>query len=43
MVMEGYLALGSKHTLQSTEDALQNCTFKTYVILLTNITPNNFY
>ena len=38
VVMEGDLAWGSEHTIPYTDDALQNCTPETYVILLTNVT-----
>ena len=38
MVMEGDLSLGGEQTIQYTDDVSQNCTFETYVILLTNIT-----
>ena len=37
--MEGNLTCGVKHTIQYTDDALQNCTPETYIILLTNVTP----
>ena len=30
--------LAGKHSLQSTDDVLQNCTLETYVILLTSVT-----
>ena len=30
-----------EHTVQYTNDVLQNCTPKTYIILLTNVTPIN--
>ena len=39
MVMEG--DWGGKHTIQYTDDVLQNCTPETYIILLTNATPIN--
>ena len=42
MGMEGDLTWGSKHTIQYTDDVLQNCTPDTYVILLTNVTPSKF-
>ena len=29
------------HTVQYIDDALQNCTPETYIILLTNVTPIN--
>ena len=41
MVIEEDLALGSEHTVQYTDDVLQNCTPETYIILLANITPIN--
>ena len=37
--MEGDLAWSAEHTMQCTDDALQNCTPEIYVILLTNVTP----
>ena len=37
MVMEGALTLDGKYATQYTDDVLQNCTLKTYIILLTNI------
>ena len=39
--MEGDVTWGSEHTIQYTNDILQNCTAETYVILLTNVTPIN--
>ena len=39
MVMEGDLTLGGKHTMQYTDGVQQNCTLKTYIILLPNVTP----
>ena len=39
--MEGDLTLGTEHTIQYKNDVLQNCTPKTYIILLTNVTPIN--
>ena len=39
--MEGDLTLGGKHTIQYTDDVLQNCIAETYIILLTNVTPIN--
>ena len=42
MVTEGYLTQGGDHTIQYTDDVLQNCTLETYVILLTSVTPNEF-
>ena len=41
MVMEGDLTLGGEHTIQYTDDVLQNCTFETYIISLTNVTTIN--
>ena len=35
------LTLGGEHTMQYTSDVLQNCTFRTCIILLTNATPIN--
>ena len=40
MVMEGDLTWGGEHTIQYTDDVLQNCTHGTY-ILLTNGIPIN--
>lgn len=34
--------LGDEHTAQYTDDGVQNCTPETYIILLTNVTPNKF-
>ena len=42
MLMEGDLTLGGEHTIQYTDGVLQNCTLETYIILLTNVTPNKF-
>ena len=39
MMMEGDLMWGGKHTIQYTDDILQNCIHETYTILLTNVTP----
>ena len=39
--MEGDLTGGREHTIQYTDDVLQNCTLETYIILLTTITPIN--
>ena len=39
--MEGDLAWGGEHTIQCTDDVLQNCTPETYIILLSNVTPIN--
>ena len=41
MVMERSLAWGDEYTIQYTDDVLQNCTYETYIILLTNVTPIN--
>ena len=41
MVTEGDLTWGGEHTIQYTDDVGQNCTPKTYIILLTNVTPMN--
>ena len=41
MVTEGDLTLGGEHTMQFTDDVSQNCTFETYIILLTDVTPIN--
>ena len=41
MVMEGDLALSGEHTIQYSNNVLQNCTPETYIILLTNVTPIN--
>ena len=40
MVMEGGLTQCGEHTIQYTDDVLQNCTPETYIILLTNVTLN---
>ena len=37
MVMEGGVTWGGEHTIQYTNDVLQNCTPDTYMILLTGI------
>ena len=39
MVIKGDLTWGGEHTIQYTDDALQNCTPEICVILLTNVTP----
>ena len=39
--MEGDLVWGGEHTIQYTDDVLQNCTPEPYITLLTNITPIN--
>ena len=41
MVTQEDLTLGGGYTMRYTEDVSQNCTLKTYTILLTNITPIN--
>ena len=41
MVIEGDLTWGGEHTIQYTDDVLQNCTPETYIILLTNVTLIN--
>ena len=41
MVMEGDLTWGGEHTVQYTDDVLQNCIPETYIILLTNATLIN--
>ena len=38
MVMEGDLTWSGEHTIQYTDDLLQNCTYETYIISLTNVT-----
>lgn len=40
--MEGNLILHGEHTIQYMHEILLNCMFKTYKVLLTNITPNKF-
>ena len=39
--MEGDLTWGGEHTVQYTDDVLQNCIPETYIILLTNATRIN--
>ena len=39
--MEGDLTWGGEHTVQYTDDVLQNCTPETYIILLNNVTTIN--
>ena len=39
--MEGDLTWGGEHTVQCTENVLQNCTPETYIISLINVTPIN--
>ena len=41
MVIEGDLTWGGEHTIQYTDDVLQNCILETYIILLTYVTPIN--
>ena len=41
MVTERDLTLGDEHTIQYTDDVLQNCIRATYMSVLTNITPLN--
>ena len=41
MVTERGLTLGGEHTIQYTDDILQNYTPETCIILLTNVTPIN--
>lgn len=38
---EGEPTLGGEHAMQHTDDVLETCTLKTYIILLTNATPTN--
>ena len=40
MVMEGDVTWGGEHTIQYTDDVLQNCTPEIYIMLLSN---NNLY
>ena len=39
--MEGDFTWGDEHTIQCTDDALQNYTPETYIIALTELTPIN--
>ena len=39
--MEGDLTLGSKHTIQYTDDVLENYITQTYIFLSSNVTPIN--
>ena len=39
--MEGDLTLGGEHTIQCTDDVLQNYTSEIYTILLTSVIPIN--
>ena len=41
MVIKEGLTWGGQHTVQYTDDVLQNCILETYIILLTNVTPGN--
>ena len=41
MATEGDLTLGSKNMMQYTDNALQNYTLETYIILFVNVTPIN--
>ena len=41
MVMERNLTQGGEHTMQYTDDVLQNCAPETYIILLSHVTPIN--
>ena len=41
MVIEGDSTWGDKHTVQYTDDVLQNYTPETYIILLINVTTIN--
>ena len=41
MVTKGDLISDGEHTIQYTDDVLQDCTPETYVILLTNVTLIN--
>ena len=37
--MEGDMTWGGEHTIQYTDDVVQNCTPETYKTLLANVTP----
>ena len=39
--IEGDLTWDAEHTVQYTDDVLWNCTPDTYVILVTNVAPEN--
>ena len=39
MVIEGDLTLGGEHSMEYINDVLYNCTLKTYIILLNNVSP----
>lgn len=41
MLMEGDLPWSGEHTIKYTDYILQNSTPETYMILLTNVTPQN--
>ena len=41
MEIEGDLTWGGEHTIQCTDDVLQNCIPESYMILFTNVTPIN--
>ena len=41
MLVERDLSLDGEYTIQYTDNVLQNCTFETYIILLTNVTSIN--
>ena len=41
MVIEGDLTWGGEHTVQGTDDVLQNCAPETYIYLLTSVTQIN--
>ena len=41
MEMEGDLTWGGEHTIQYTDDVLQNCTPEDYITISTNVTPIN--
>ena len=37
--MEGDLTWSGEHTIQYTDDVLQNCTPETQIVLFTNVAP----
>ena len=41
MVMEGELTFDGAHTIQYTDEVLQNCALEAYFIFLTNVTLKN--
>ena len=41
MVVDGDLTQGGEHTIQCTDDVLQNGTLETYIILLSNVSSIN--